>query len=110
MAFRIALFGVAALLLGAHFYRAEQLLLAGSCLATPLLFFWRSRWSPVLLQLLAYGGAAIWIDAAIRLVRLRQEFGRPWMAAAIILGGVALFTLMAGLLLNSRAIVDRYRS
>jgi hypothetical protein len=110
MILRIILFAVAALLLGAHFYRAEQLLPVAFCLAAPLMFFWRKRGSLILLQLLAYGGAATWIDAAIRLVRFRQELGRPWTAAAIILGAVALYTLTTGLLLNSRSIVDRYRS
>ena len=33
---------------------------------------------------------------------------RNWIAAAIILGSVALFTLLAGLLLNARVIRERY--
>jgi lysylphosphatidylglycerol synthetase-like protein (DUF2156 family) len=108
MLLRIVLFAIAALLLGAHYYRAGNLLLVAFCLASPLLFFHKRRRSLILLQALAYGAAAIWVEAAIRLVEFRQQMGRPWMAAAIILGAVALLTLAAGLLLNSRAIAQRY--
>ena len=62
----------------------------------------------ILLQLLAYCAAAIWIAAAVQLVQMREQLGQPWTVAAIILGSVALLTLLAGLLLNSRAIRERY--
>jgi len=108
MGLRIALYTVAALLLGAHFLRAGNLLMMALCLATPLLFFWRQRWSLIFLQLLAYGAAATWITVAAQLVQLRQQTGRSWTAAAIILGAVALLNLLAGLLLNSRTMRERY--
>lgn len=108
MRLRISLFVVAALLLGAHFLRAGNLALVALCVAAPLLFFWRQRWSLILLQLLAYCAAAIWIAAAVQLVQMREQMGQPWTVAAIILGSVALLTLLAGLLLNSRAIRERY--
>ena len=108
MSMRIIIFVTAALLLGAHFLRAGNLALVALCLAAPLLFFWRQRWSLILLQLLAYCAAAIWIAAAVQLVQMREQLGQPWTVAAIILGSVALLTLLAGLLLNSRAIRERY--
>jgi hypothetical protein len=108
MGLRISLFVVAALLLGAHFLRAGNLALMALCLGAPLLFAWRSRWSLIALQLLAYGAAATWIAAAIQLVQMRQQLGQPWSVAVIILGAVALLTLLAGLLLNSRSMRARY--
>ncbi len=108
MGLRISLYVVAALLLGAHFLRAGNLVIMLLCLAAPLLFLWRQRWSLIALQFLAYCAAGSWIGVAIRLVQLRQQLGQPWTAAAIILGSVALYTLLAGLLLNSRAIKERY--
>lgn len=108
MGLRISLYAVAALLLGAHFLRAGNVLMMALCVATPLLFLWRKRWSLVLLQILAYGAALTWIAVAYQLVELRQRSGQPWTVAAIILGSVAVFTFAAGLLLNSRAIKDRY--
>jgi hypothetical protein len=108
MALRISLFITAAVLLGAHFLRAGNLALVALCLAAPLLFLHRKRWSLIVLQALAYSAAATWMAVAIELVRLRQQLGQPWTLAVMILGSVALFTLLAGLLLNSRAIRERY--
>ena len=108
MSVRISLFVIAALLLAAHFFRAGNFLLVALCLATPLLFLYRKRWSLILLQLTAYAATASWLWTALQLVALRQQAGQPWIAAALILGAVACFTLVAGLLLNSRCMRERY--
>lgn len=110
MILRISLYIVAALLVGAHFLRAGNLPLVALCLATPLLFLYRKRWSLIALQFLAYCAAGTWIGVAIRLVQLREQLGQPWTVAVVILGSVALFTLLAGLLLNSRTVRQRYPS
>ena len=108
MGLRISFFVLAALLLGAHFLRAGNLAMVAFCLAAPLLFLYRRRRSLIALQILAYGAGATWIAVAMQMVRLRQQLGQPWTVAALILGAVALLTLLAGLLLNSRAIRERY--
>jgi hypothetical protein len=108
MILRISLFVIAALLLGAHFLRAGNLAMLALCVAAPLLFLWRRRWSLVLLQFLAYCAAGTWVAVAVQLVQMRQQMGQAWTAAVIILGSVGLFTVLAGLLLNSRAIRERY--
>ena len=108
MALRVSLATVAALLLGAHFLRAGNFLMVALSAAAPLLFFYRRRWSLIALQLLAYCASATWIAAAIDLVQMREQLGQRWTAAAIILGAVALYTLISGLLLNSRKITARY--
>jgi len=108
MKLRISLYLTAAVLLGAHFLRAGNLIMVSACLAAPLLFLYRRRWSLIALQLLAYGAAASWIVAAMQLVQMRQQLGQSWTLAALILGSVALVTAAAGALLNSRAIKDRY--
>jgi hypothetical protein len=108
MILRVCLYAAAAALLAAHFLRAGNLPLVALCLSAPLLFLWRRNWSLIGLQVLAYCAAGIWIGVAIQLVRLRQQTGQSWTAAAVILVSVALFTLAAGLLLNSGAIRDRY--
>lgn len=51
---------------------------------------------------------ALFVVAAVGLVQTRLQVGQPWKFAATILGGVALFTLVAGLLLNSRTMKARY--
>lgn len=108
MAFRIALFATAALLLAAHFLRTGNLALVAACLGAPLLFLYRNRVVLLVLQLLAYGAAGVWAIVAVRLVEARLQAGQPWALAATILGAVALLTLVAGVLLNSRKLTDRY--
>ena len=108
MALRIGIFVTAALLLGAHFLRQGNLALVALCVCAPLLFLHRKRSTLIVLQFLAYGAAGSWVVLAVRLAQLRLQSGRAWALAAIILGAVALFTLVAGLLLNSRAIRERY--
>lgn len=109
MALRIVLFIIAAALTAAHFFRAENYGMVALSLATPLLFLYRKPASLVLLQLAAYSAAANWLLVTLLLVQMRQQIGRPWTAAAIILGSVALLTLLAGFLLNSRGMRERYK-
>lgn len=109
MAFRLVLFIVAALLTAAHFLRAENYAMVALSVATPLLFLYRKPASLVLLQLAAYGATANWLMTALLLVQMRQQIGRPWTVAALILGTVALLTLLAGVLLNARVMRERYK-
>jgi len=99
---------VAALLLGAHFLRGGSYAVAALCAGAPLLLRYRRRWPLILLQIFTYGPSAVWIITAIHLLGQRQLEGRPWTAGALILGAVALLTCVAGLLLNSRKITERY--
>ena len=108
IALRISLFAIAALLLGAHFLREGNLGMVMLSLVAPLLFLYRRRWSLILLQVMAYCAAANWIVTAVRIVEMRELSGKSWTTAAIILGTVAMFTVLAGLLLNSRSIKQRY--
>ncbi len=102
MKLRISLFTIAAALMAAHFFRAGSFWIVALCLTTPLLFLHRKRWSLLLLQLAAYCATATWLLAALELVQFRQQIGRSWTTAAIILVSVAALTLVSGLLLNSR--------
>ncbi|MBW6494518.1 MAG: hypothetical protein K0B16_08180 [Burkholderiaceae bacterium] len=105
---RIVLVIIAALLIAAHFLRAMDTPMVALSLAAPLLLLWRRRWSLIALQVLAYLAAWRWIDTALGLIAMREQLGRPWTAAAIILGAVALFTALIGVLLNGRSMRERY--
>jgi hypothetical protein len=50
-------------LLGAHFYRAGELLLTGLCVALLLFLFLRDRWIPRPFQALLALGALEWLRA-----------------------------------------------
>lgn len=109
MPIRIGFFVIITWLAAAHFFRSGSYWLVFLCLAAPLLFFYKKHWSLILLQLGAYWASAIWLGALLELVQFRQQAGRPWTTAAVILGSVALLTLLAGLLMNSRCMREHYR-
>jgi hypothetical protein len=110
MVLNVAPIVLASLLMAAHFLRGGQLILVLACLLTPLLLLFRKRWVPLLVQGLAYAGAGVWVKTALALVAQRRLAGAPWGRMALILGGVALFTGLAGLLLNAPAVRRRYRT
>ena len=71
---RISLYVVAAALSAAHFLRVGNMVAVALCLATPLLFLVRRRWSLLILQWLAYVAAAIWLATAWQIVDMRLAF------------------------------------
>jgi hypothetical protein len=90
------------LVLAAHFLRGGAPVLALACAAAPplLLLAWRRTWAVKLLQAMLILGALLWIRTVIVHIDQREAAGRPWMRMAIILGAVALFTFLSGLLLS----------
>jgi hypothetical protein len=96
------------LLLGAHFYRADNVLLTGLCLAVLFLLFLRETWVPRLFQVLLALGALEWLRALYGFAAMRIAFGEPWMRLAFILGAVALFTGLSGLIFRNRKLRARY--
>jgi len=89
------------LLLSAHFYRAGHLVLAGGALLSLGLLCIRKPQATWLLQGLLVAGATEWLVTAIRLVTDRQAQGLPWLRLALILGLVALCTLLSTLPLRT---------
>ncbi len=106
---RVALYLLASCLIAAHFLRAGEIVASTACLAAPLLFLVRRRWSLLLLQGLACGAAAVWLDTAWRIALMRRAFGEPWLRAALILAAVAALSLLAALLLRGATMQGRYR-
>ncbi len=102
MILRLSLYVLASWVLAAHFLRQELLLSVLVCVAMPLLFLVRRRWSRVVLQSFLYGAAVLWAFTAAQLADERIAAGLPWQRAAAILVMVGLVSLCAGLLLNSR--------
>ncbi len=101
---------IASLLLAAHFLRGGNIGLMLVSVLVPLLLLIKKRWSLILVQLSAYAAAGVWLSTAIHQVQERMISARPWSGAVIILSTVALFSLFAGLLLNSRKVKERYPS
>ena len=98
------------LLLAAHFLRAGHTLVVFMLLSLLLLLFVKKHWVPWILQLVLLLGAIEWILTLVSVAQLRVELGMPWMRMAIILGAVATFTLLSGLVFRLRALRMRYNA
>ena len=97
------------LLLGAHFYRAGNLALTGLCVGVLLLLFVRQPWVPRLFQGLLLLGAFEWLRSLYVFAAMRIAWDQPWTRLAVILGVVALFTLLSGLVFELLKLRRFYR-
>lgn len=84
---------LSALLLGAHFLRDGQVVLAVLCLLLPLLLIGRRQLPVRLLQGAFVLGSLEWLRTLLVAVQLRWATGEPWIRLTFIIGGVCLFTL-----------------
>lgn len=96
------------LLLGAHFYRAGYLLFAGIALLSLGLLCIRRPLVVWLMQGLLVAGAVEWFSTVVRLVIFRQAQGLPWLRLAVILGLVALCSLLSALVFRTSGLKARY--
>ena len=108
MILRVVPLILTALLLGAHFWRSGNLILALVYGLFPLLLFIKQRWSWLAVQIFAYVGVIIWLYTTVAIVQERINWGLPWVRVVFILGGVALLSAWAGMLLNSPRVKARY--
>jgi hypothetical protein len=96
------------LLLAAHFYRSENLLLALVCLVAVFLVFVRRPWAAYAMQILLVLGAVEWLRSTVSLVLSRSAAGGPFLRLAIILGSVTLFTALSALVFRTRRLRDHF--
>ena len=96
------------LLLAAHFYRSGLVVLTVICVALLFLLFIRESWIPRLFQFLLILGALEWLRSLYYFAAMRIAWDQPWTRLAIILGAVALFTALSGLVFSNKAVRARY--
>ena len=95
-------------LLAAHFSRVDLNGIVLLCLIFPLILLIGKRWALRIFQLYLLVGAGVWVQRALALRSLRIEAGEPWLRLALILGGVALFTLISALVMEKKRFKARY--
>ena len=88
---------LSSLLLGAHFYRSGNFVLVAIALAVPLLLLTRKRWAVTAVQVALSVGAAEWIRTATSIYAVREALGQPATRMFVILGSVALFTVLSAI-------------
>ena len=97
--------------LAAHFLRSGGLAIPAliGVLIVLLLTVGR-RWVARTAQGVLAAGTAVWIWTTIDLVQLRIAEERPYLRLVLILGGVALCTLLSALAFQTRALLARYKA
>jgi len=100
----------ALLLLGAHFFRAALVPLTVVCLGLFALLFVRTRWAWSALQAALAIGTLEWLRTAWEFASMRAAMGQPYTRLLVILGGVALVTALAALVLRTNRARGHFRS
>lgn len=98
------------LLMGAHWLRAENLVLVGISLAMVFLLWIRRPWMRRVVQVLLVLAALEWVRTTYGITQVRMEEGKPWARAAVILLVVAGLNLLAAGLLEVRQVRRWYRA
>jgi ferredoxin len=88
--------------LAAHHLRAGETGLVGLWLTVPLALLLRRRWVERALQVLLVAGALEWLLTLSAITGVYRQAGLPVLRTTLILGGVALLTLLAALPLARR--------
>ena len=96
------------LLIEAHFFRAGQTVVVVLLLSLLLLLLVRNVWVPRAMQLVLVLAALEWLRTLYAIAGVRMQTGEPWARLAIILGAVALFTALSGLVFRTAALRARY--
>ncbi|MFZ5811651.1 MAG: 4Fe-4S binding protein [Thermodesulfobacteriota bacterium] len=96
------------LLLAAHDLRLGDMGLSCACLGCAALLFTPLAFARTVCLAALAAGSLFWVDTALTLAAVRRAMGEPWLRLALILGGVAAFTLASGLLLATRQAGRRF--
>lgn len=95
--------------LGAHFLRyGHDIGVIGSLVLIAILFL-RQPWVARLVQVALVLGALEWLRTLYSLAQVRAAMGEPATRMLVILGGVALVTLVSALLFQTRPLRKVYR-
>ena len=94
--------------LAAHFLRYDHAIgVIGSLVLIALLFL-RQPWVARLVQVALVLGALEWVRTLFSLMQVRAAMGEPATRMVIILGSVALVTLVSALLFQTRSLKAVY--
>lgn len=100
---------VCSLLMAAHLFRLNMLILQIISLLIPFLLFWKSKISARAVQLCLVLYGLEWIRTLIYYVRIRTENGEDWFRLALIIGIVAILNFATILVFRSKYMKDRYK-
>ena len=100
---------LSSILLAAHFSRVHQDWHAFLALLFPLILLIKRKWALKIFQIFLIAGSIIWVERLIHLRNIRISEGRPWIRLVVILGVVALLTLVSAILLENKRLRPLYQ-
>jgi hypothetical protein len=96
------------LALAAHFYRRDRYLLAGLCIALIALLALPRAFVARVVSIALVAGGLVWIETAYTIAMFRVDMGQPWLRLVLILGGVALGSVLSALMFRTARLRARY--
>lgn len=109
LALNLAPVVLAGLVLAAHFYRADVAIGVVASLALVAVAFVRRPWAPRVVQAGLVLGALEWLRTMATFAAVRIAMGQPYVRMVVILGAVALLTVLAALVFERASMRRRYR-
>lgn len=96
------------ILLAAHFSRLDLRALAFLSIAFPLLLLLKKPWIPNLFRVALVLATLEWLRSMYFYILDYQHIEKSWTRLSIIIGSVALFTLLSALVFQLKSIKNRY--
>jgi len=96
------------LLLAAHFYRAQNTVLAVAALLLVALLLVRKAWAARVVQVGLGLGTLEWLRTLVVFAQERMAMGQPWLRLALILGAVAAFSALATMVFRQPKVRARF--
>ena len=101
MWWRVTIISLAYLLLGAHFLRFDQPILAIVAVSLPMLMLIKHVYVHTLLKLgLLISVVFVWSVSTFNFIDMRMALQQPWLRLAIIMFSVMIFTVFAAFSTN----------
>ncbi len=96
------------IVLAAHFSRHNALFLALFTLFFPFVFLIKKEWVKKVTVFFIIAGFLEWIRTAYILTSIRLHYNLPFLRMALILGAVAILTLLSGLVFKTSRLKKRF--
>jgi hypothetical protein len=99
---------LSSLIISAHFYRNDFVIVSIICLLSPLLLLFRKRWIPKLMTFLLILFTLEWVRTMLSYVDEYKLQERSYNKLVVILLLVILFTLLSSIVFKSKTMKKRY--
>jgi len=97
------------ILISAHFYRANEQYLAYILIATPFLLIIKKKFIARGMQVILFLSTIEWWTTVYKIIQIRRQYQMPWMRFGLIMGSVAVFTLLSIIVFETKILKRIYK-